>query len=374
MQHIEIPVFDFILAMLSWGVILFGMAIGTALFFKREGRKVTNRLLATALVIAASCLISKLVVLVGLAEQFWALYVLPFNLTLSIPLLLYFYFKFKLNPGLSFKKQDIWHFVIPSIQALIYGVIGCSSVAFKTEIWRNGFLIQLYSVEDILLPLFIGCYGYASFRLLKISATDWGLAVRIWLQNLLRVLVVLLSIHLLFMLIWRLKIGEHESMIYLNYLSLLSLLFFTTIKALEQYFPQRIYAGSTFHHSIPRGVDHSSANEAWFREQTQRLFERENIFLNPDLNVAILCKAYGITERQLSEYTQKAFDKNVNELINHYRIQHVLSCLQEGQHTQYNILSIGYSAGFPSKSTFYRVFKKMTNCTPSEYIKSLQDQ
>ncbi|MEM9835044.1 MAG: AraC family transcriptional regulator [Bacteroidota bacterium] len=114
--------------------------------------------------------------------------------------------------------------------------------------------------------------------------------------------------------------------------------------------------------------------EHWFCQRTEELFKKDRVFLNPDLDLATLSKAYGISKRQLSVFTKTVFAKNVNELINFYRMNYVLQCLEEGQYDQYNILSIGFSAGFSSKSTFYRVFKKAMDHTPSEYIEQLQQK
>lgn len=370
MQNIEIQVSDFIIFIISWSVILFGIALAAILFFKQSGRKLSNRILSVLLLIAALFLVSKLVVLVGLAKQFWTLYVLPLDFTLSIPPLIYFYCKFKLHPESHFHKKDLPHFIIPSIQAIIYLIIGCSSLTFKTKIWENGFLNHLYFTEDLLLPTSILFYSYACFRLLYVQDMEWSMPLKQWLFHLLRVLVTILTLHVFFMLFVYYRPTDSPILYYFHYLLLLSFLLFISLKAWDQYFPERIYRVSTLY-IAPKTTAATKLDHQWFQVQTQRLFEKEQIFLNPDLNLALLCKAYGISKRNLSEYTQSTLGKNINELINHYRIQYVVKCLDEGQHHQYNILSISYSAGFASKSTFYRVFKKMMQCSPSEYIEQL---
>lgn len=370
MPQIEIGVVDFVIFLVSWSIILFGMTLATILFFKSDCRKLTNRLLSVLLIVAGLFLIQKLLLLVGFSNQFWSLYVLPLNFILSIPPLIYFYIKFKLRPEEYLQKKDLLHFFIPSIQAGIYVVIGCSSLAFKTEVWENGFLTWLYLIEDVLLPLSIAYYGYAAFQLLKAAEFNWSIPIKPWLFHLLKVLLAILTVHLLFMLYGYLSPIHIEAIYYLHFFLLLSFLLFTTIKAWDQYFPERIYQLNPIYAS-PTQLAEANFEHTWFETKTEFLFEKEQIFLNPDLNLALLCKAYGLSKRSLSEYTQSVMGKNINELINHYRIQYVLKCLEEGQHVQYNILSIGYSAGFASKSTFYRVFKNMTGRTPSEYIDQL---
>ncbi|MEM1324720.1 MAG: helix-turn-helix transcriptional regulator [Bacteroidota bacterium] len=370
MQNIEIPIIDFLILLLSWSVILFGIVLAFVLFFKQNGRQLSHRILAMLLLVASFFLIDQLVRLTGLANQFNALWVLPIHFQLSIPPLIYCYLKFKLYPELYFKKQDLLHFIIPAVQAVISIFIGCSSLAFKTEIWYNGFLNTLYTIEDVTFAVLATIYGYFSFQLLKEKRRKWSAPLKRWAYQLLRILVAVLTIHVFLMMFYYYRPVVYPLLDYFHYLVLLSFLFFTVWKALDQYFPERIYQLSPLYTASPKTTT-PDLDHQWFQSQTKRLFEEEQIFLNPDLNLALLCKAYGISKRSLSEYTQSVLGKNINELINHYRVDYVLKCLAEGQHHRYNILSIGYGAGFASKSTFYRVFKAATGCTPSEYISQL---
>jgi len=57
--------------------------------------------------------------------------------------------------------------------------------------------------------------------------------------------------------------------------------------------------------------------------------------------------------------------------VNGYRVDYVISALKEGDHRAVTLLGIAFDAGFPSKSTFYRAFKQLTNHTPSEYLSKL---
>ena len=44
--------------------------------------------------------------------------------------------------------------------------------------------------------------------------------------------------------------------------------------------------------------------------------------------------------------------------------------LKEDKHKQLSLLGIAQECGFNSKATFNRVFKKLTNYSPTEYLKS----
>jgi YesN/AraC family two-component response regulator len=75
------------------------------------------------------------------------------------------------------------------------------------------------------------------------------------------------------------------------------------------------------------------------------------------------------TASKLSAHINTAHQKNFNDFINSYRVQEVKQMLEAGKHKTLSLLGIGLDAGFNSKATFNRVFKKLTGMTPNEYVK-----
>jgi len=57
--------------------------------------------------------------------------------------------------------------------------------------------------------------------------------------------------------------------------------------------------------------------------------------------------------------------------FNQYRVEAAKELLLKPDLEHYSITSIGYQAGFNSKSTFYTAFKKFTNTTPGKFRKTL---
>ena len=53
--------------------------------------------------------------------------------------------------------------------------------------------------------------------------------------------------------------------------------------------------------------------------------------------------------------------------MNGYRVEEAKRLLVDPRNQNYTILSVGFEAGFNSKTTFNTVFKKFTGFTPTEF-------
>jgi len=99
--------------------------------------------------------------------------------------------------------------------------------------------------------------------------------------------------------------------------------------------------------------------------------ESEKPYLDPELNLNDLATLANMNRSQLSQLINSGFKKNFNDFVNEYRIEAVKHQLSEGKHKQLSLLGIAYECGFNSKATFNRVFKKLTNTSPTDYLKSI---
>ena len=102
----------------------------------------------------------------------------------------------------------------------------------------------------------------------------------------------------------------------------------------------------------------------------KQLMENERVYLNPELNLSDLAKMAHMSRGQLSEIINTAFEKNFNDFVNGYRVEAFKMMLQDNKHKQLSLLGIAQECGFNSKATFNRVFKKLTNLSPTEYLKT----
>ncbi|TGK19308.1 AraC family transcriptional regulator [Leptospira fluminis] len=107
------------------------------------------------------------------------------------------------------------------------------------------------------------------------------------------------------------------------------------------------------------------------RENLRNLFETEKIYREEELTLTLLAGRLSLTPHQLSEYLNTEEGKTFFQILNEYRVEEAKHRIRT--QPEETLLTIAYSSGFRSKSTFNEVFRKETGLTPSAYRKrSLQ--
>jgi AraC-like DNA-binding protein len=92
-------------------------------------------------------------------------------------------------------------------------------------------------------------------------------------------------------------------------------------------------------------------------------------FLKPGYSIAQLAQELNIPSYQLSGFINQAYAKNFNELINEYRVQHLLNHVKhQGGLSQFTLEAIGREVGFNSRAAFIAAVRKVTGKTPSEIL------
>ncbi|PXY01696.1 hypothetical protein DF185_09515 [Marinifilum breve] len=74
------------------------------------------------------------------------------------------------------------------------------------------------------------------------------------------------------------------------------------------------------------------------------------------------------SEVQLSNVLRDGLQVSFNDFVNAYRVDEVKQKLKDPQNKDFTLLAIAEDCGFNSKTSFYRIFKKFTDLTPSEYL------
>ena len=104
-----------------------------------------------------------------------------------------------------------------------------------------------------------------------------------------------------------------------------------------------------------------------------QFIESEKPYLKTDLKMQDLVESTGIAYKRISEVFNKNFNKTFYEVMNEYRLEEAKILIKKGFHQDHTLNYLAEKAGFNSKTTFNRIFKKYTSKTPSDYIKNIDE-
>lgn len=98
--------------------------------------------------------------------------------------------------------------------------------------------------------------------------------------------------------------------------------------------------------------------------------EQDKPYLNPQLTLGDLAQNLGMSPHHLSQLINEGLNQNFFEFINQARVSAFKRAISQPKNQHLTLLAIALDCGFNSKSSFNRIFKQMTNQTPSQYARS----
>lgn len=101
------------------------------------------------------------------------------------------------------------------------------------------------------------------------------------------------------------------------------------------------------------------------------VMENDKLYLNQDLSLNDVADQINVPRHHISLILNNVLNNTFFDYINKYRVEEVKRRLQDPSFNNLTLLAIAYDAGFNSKATFNRIFKKYENLTPLEYKNSL---
>lgn len=108
-----------------------------------------------------------------------------------------------------------------------------------------------------------------------------------------------------------------------------------------------------------------------YANRLDELMQQEKLFTDAELTLNKLAGRLQLSPHQLSQVINQHYRKNFFEFVNTYRVEEVIGMLKSGAVQHSTLLGLALDAGFNSKASFNRYFKKHTGKTPSEYCKDL---
>jgi AraC-like DNA-binding protein len=104
-----------------------------------------------------------------------------------------------------------------------------------------------------------------------------------------------------------------------------------------------------------------------WKDKVEHAIKIEKMYRNPELTLTDLANHLGTNPSLLSKIINRSFSKNFNDYVNQYRVLEVKENLANPANAHLTIMSLAYDAGFNSKATFNRAFKKFTGDSPKTY-------
>jgi len=130
-----------------------------------------------------------------------------------------------------------------------------------------------------------------------------------------------------------------------------------------------LHSGKSIQEAISSPVN---SRTAAITSRVIELMEKEKYYQEPELTLQNLADKLHVPAYQVSQAINEGLKKNFYDLVNGYRIEEAKRLLLDPNSNNYTILSVGFEAGFNSKTTFNTVFKKFTGLTPTEFRSNWQ--
>ena len=102
-------------------------------------------------------------------------------------------------------------------------------------------------------------------------------------------------------------------------------------------------------------------------------FEAHKPFLQPSLTIGQLSLSLDLSPKVVSFIINQCLNQNFNDFVNSYRVASLIKSMQQGGLQNYTIQALALQAGFANKTSCMNAFKKVHNCTPSQYMANKKD-
>jgi AraC-like DNA-binding protein len=326
---------------------------------------------------------------------------MPLQHTLLMGPVIYFYLRTLFQPTIKFRRADWLHFV----PAALY-LLWCA-VVFVTDqvVLRQYYLMDgiqdpdfddwyiLAGLISLLMYLVLCIRYYRRYKQFIVQEASFADSIMFrWVRNFLLAFLIYFLSNLIFHLVPLFGIDFVYTDSWWYYLLFAILFYYIAINGYSHSIETRMRFGmdllsykkqnllgapaenNDFLEDIPfeevqpapRDVN---GLEEW-KEKVLQAIVTEKAYTNPELTLTDLAKALQTNNSLLSRVINSGFGQNFNDFINFYRVEEVKGKLRSEAAGQVTIMSIAYDAGFNSKATFNRAFKKLTGKNPKDYLNS----
>jgi AraC-like DNA-binding protein len=398
-----------------------GLVLAALLLRARQNR-IANRLLALLLVLVALRVVPYIIGFAGFYDVYPWLSYMPYDWSLAYGAVIWLYARVICTGALPPRWR--WHLLPGAVQGLYYCVMFVQPLAFKNHWNETVHLPRIIPVETFWSLLAMCIYialawrEHARYQRWLDSDLSNREEFRLtWLRGFLLALGITL-------LLWTGTVVVDTFVTQLNYFDRFPLyLWFSLLiyglgvgglrsadlaypapratyepllaGAVGAYEPLPGTAGSIAESAMPQSVENAAAVSAapiWMvgvetaediqaaeREEAERREEWQELgtrwsaqvrsagwWRDPDLTAPLLARHLATNTTYLSRALNEGLGQNFNEFINRLRVEAVRAELSRPALDR-DVLAVALDAGFNSKASFNRVFKRLTGSTPTDF-------
>lgn len=104
----------------------------------------------------------------------------------------------------------------------------------------------------------------------------------------------------------------------------------------------------------------------------ERIMAESKPYTNPDLRLADLAEMANVSAHRLSFYFSQYLHQSFYDYVNARRIDEFKRLAGGPDADRYTLSALSAKAGFSSRTSFFRYFKKAEGITPAEYVERLK--
>lgn len=109
---------------------------------------------------------------------------------------------------------------------------------------------------------------------------------------------------------------------------------------------------------------------SFMAEDLQQYFQKQQPYLDPELDLQRVAKECGYSRNQISYLLNQVLGQSFYRYVNQARLQHLLAALDSAT-PPLRIDDLAFAAGFNSLSAFYSCFRQHTGLSPKAYAKQI---
>lgn len=377
------------------GSVFFALVSAYLLFFNKIGlQSFSDKILATLFLSYSYCVIGYLLISSGWIVQVPILYKTSAPINYLVPPLAYLYVRSVLYNESRFEKKDFLHLVPFLIITFNYIPLYISGYSERLEVvkmvihsYDKNYLIQdgFFSENiQILRPIQSLVYLVLQWKILidfkkkyiTTSFKEHTLMILNWLKKFNYCISFTNLTFLIFVIgvVYRManKQPLNDVVLFAAIPVSISLLYLSSYLIINT----QVLAGLPYIGKELKNNQKSIIKEVNYDLEIATIksyFEVHKPFLQPSLTIGQLSLSLDLSPKVVSFIINQCLNQNFNDFVNSYRVGFLIDSMQEGRLKNYTIQALALQAGFANKTSCINAFKKVHNCTPSQYIANKKD-